>query len=205
MMLERLAGSNDIDALQVLADVTVPGNLGVRFRANKGYTQATPLNRFVDSVTPDSAVARRFGEMVDRYLNRHSDWEARDELRTWLNVWLANDTKVASSVGHRQVAQDVIPVSATLARIAGEGLAALAALEAERKLTAESLATALEAEKPVGEVLLAVAPHITRLVAAASPRTAAVAKLLAAPTDKAKTGATAKPAAARTVAVKKPE
>ena len=200
MMLERLAGSTDIDALQVLADVTVPGNIGVRFRANKGYTQATPLNRFVDSVTPDSAVARRFGEMVDRYLNHHSDWEARDELRTWLNVWLANDTKVASAVGHRQVAQEVIPASAMLARIAGEGLAALAALEAERKLTPESLATALDAEKPVGEVLLAVAPHITRLVAAASPRTAAVAKLLAPKTD-----AKPKTAVAKTTAAKKPE
>jgi hypothetical protein len=42
-------------------------------------------------------------------------------------------------------------------------------------------------------------------VAAASPRTAAVAKLLAPPTEKAKTDAKAKPAAAKTVALKKPE
>jgi hexosaminidase len=177
-MLERLAGSSDIDALKVLADVTEPGALGLRHKVNPHYMQGTPLNRFVDAVLPDSATARRFGEMVDRYLNHHSDSEARDELRSALNLWITNDTKVSASIGRRQIAQDVIPVSATLARIAGEGLAALAALEAERKLTPESIITALEGEKPVGEVLLAVAPHITRLVAAASPRTAAVLKIL---------------------------
>jgi hexosaminidase len=178
MMLERLAGSTDIDALEVLADVTEPGNLGLRHRVNPNYNQGTPLNRFVDVVNPDSAVARHFGEMVDRYLNHHSDWEARDELRIWLNVWNANDTKLQAAVGKRQVAADVLPVSTMLARLAAEGLAALAGLEAERKLTPESLTAALEGEKPVGEVLIAVAPHITRLVASASPRTAAVLKIL---------------------------
>ncbi len=178
-MLERLAGSNDIDALQVLADVTEPGSLGLRHRVNPNYMQSSPLNRFVDAVIPDSTVARHFGEMVDRYLNRHSDSEARDELRTWLNLWISNDTKVTAAIGQRLVARDVVPVSALLARIAAEGLAGLAALQAERKLTPESLQTVLEGEKPVGEVLLAVAPHITRLVAAASPRTAAALEVLA--------------------------
>ena len=178
LMLERLAGSNDIDALQVLADVTEPGALGLRHRVNPNYTQSTPLNRFVDAVRPDSAVARHLGEMVDRYLTRHSDSEARDELRTWLSLWIANDTRVTAAIGKRLVAQDAVPVSALLSRIAAEGLAALAALEAERKLTPESLKTVLEGEKPVGEVLLAVAPHIIRLVAAASPRTAAALKVL---------------------------
>ena len=177
-MLERLAGSNDIDALQVLADVTEPGALGLRHRVNPNYTQSTPLNRFVDAVRPDSAVARHLGEMVDRYLTRHSDSEARDELRTWLSLWIANDTPLTAAIGKRLVAQDAAPVSALLSRIAAEGLAALAALEAERKLTPESLKTVLEGEKPVGEVLLAVAPHISRLVAAASPRTAAALKVL---------------------------
>ena len=177
-MLERLAGSNDIDALQVLADVTEPGALGLRHRVNPNYTQSTPLNRFVDAVRPDSAVARHLGEMVDRYLTRHSDSEARDELRTWLSLWIANDTRLTAAIGKRLVAQDAAPVSALLSRIAAEGLAALAALEAERKLTPESLKTVLEGEKPVGEVLLAVAPHISRLVAAASPRTAAALKVL---------------------------
>ena len=177
-MLERLAGSNDIDALQVLADVTEPGALGLRHRVNPNYTQSTPLNRFVDAVRPDSAVARHLGEMVDRYLTRHSDSEARDELRTWLSLWIANDTPLTAAIGKRLVAQDAVPVSALLSRIAAEGLAALAALQAERKLTPESLKTVMDGEKPVGEVLLAVAPHISRLVAAASPRTAAALKVL---------------------------
>jgi hexosaminidase len=170
-MLARLTGLNDIDPLRTLADVTEPGELALRHHVNPNYTQSTPLNRFVDAVVPDSDVARHFGELVDRYLSHHSDTEARDGLRAAMNLWIANDTKVSDSLGKRQVAQDALPVSAMLARIAAEGLVALAALEAEKRLPFDSLAAAQEGEKPVGEVRLAVGPHITRLVAAVTPKT----------------------------------
>lgn len=169
-MLERLAGTSDIAPLKMLADVTEPGPLSLRHHVNPNYMQSTPLNRFVDAVLPDSDVARHFGELVDRYLSHHSDTEARDELRALMTLWVTGETKVAETIGKREIAQSALPVSAMLAKISGEGLAALAALEAERRLTAESLDAAMEGEKPVGEVKLAVAPHIRRLVAAASPR-----------------------------------
>ncbi len=59
-MLERLAGSNDIEALKTLADVLSPGDLGLRHRVKSDYTQSTPLNRLVDAARPDPPVARRF-------------------------------------------------------------------------------------------------------------------------------------------------
>ena len=120
-MLARLTGLNDVDPLKTLADVVEPGELALRHHANPSGTQSTPLNRFVDAVVPDSDVARHFGELVDRYLAHHSDTEARDGLRAWMNLWIANDPKVTESVGKRQVAQDALPVSAMLARDAAEG------------------------------------------------------------------------------------
>ena len=40
LALERLTGSDDIEALQVLADVLEPGSLGLRHRVNPNYTQS---------------------------------------------------------------------------------------------------------------------------------------------------------------------
>lgn len=152
VLLQRLAGSNDIDALKVLADVLEPGPLGLRHRVNPDYSQSTPLNRLVDAARPDSAVARRFSALVDRYLAHRSDTAARDEIRQWLALWARNDAKLRPLIAKRRILQDAAPVSALLSRIAGK--------PQEVDLAA--------AQKPVGEVNLAVAAAIARLGSAAN-------------------------------------
>jgi hexosaminidase len=161
LLLEGLAGSGDIDALKVLADVSEPGTLGLRHRVNPDYAQDTPLNRFVDAARPDSPVARRFNDLADRYLRRPGDTAARDEIRQWLGIWASNDAKLQPLIARRGILRDAATVSAALSKISGQALAALSGAPAGK-----DDADIQAAQKPIGEVRLAVAPAIAKLVGA---------------------------------------
>jgi hexosaminidase len=140
LMLERLAGSSNIAALKTLADVVSPGDLGLRHRVNPNYNQQTPLNRFVDTVRPDPPVARHFAELVER-----KDPEAK----LWLQIWAANDAKLS-----RDVLKEAAPVSELLSKIAAQALAG--------QTDTPEMKTA---QKPIGEVNLAVAKAIAAYAA----------------------------------------
>ncbi|MGD1070942.1 MAG: family 20 glycosylhydrolase [Bryobacteraceae bacterium] len=159
IMLERLVGSNDIDALEVLADVTEPGALGLRHHVNPDATQNTPLNRLVDAVRPESAVARHFNNLVDGYLANRNDAALRAEIRQWLSLWAGNDAKLEPLIAKRQILKDAAPVSQTLSKIAG------ATLTPSKKNRAEFEA----AQKPIGDMHLAVAEAIARLINSPAP------------------------------------
>jgi hexosaminidase len=154
IMLERLAGSTGIDALKVLADVTEPGALALRHHVNPDATQSTPLNRLVDAARPDSAVARHFSGLVDRYLVNRNDAALRSEIHQWLTLWAANDSKLEPLIAKRQILKDAAPVSQVLSKIAAEALAPSKINRAELE----------PAQKPIGDVHLAVAEAIARLI-----------------------------------------
>jgi hexosaminidase len=68
-MLHRLAGSHDIAALRVLADVVEPTKDYTRTEVfPQPPVKSTPLNRLADAARPESAVARQFAELVETYL-----------------------------------------------------------------------------------------------------------------------------------------
>jgi hypothetical protein len=161
MMLERLAGSSDIGAVKTLADVLDPGTLGLRHRVNPDYAQSTPLNRLVDAARPDPAVARHFAELVDRWLANRADVAARDEIHQWLTLWAANDTRLQPLIARRQILRDAGPVSTVLAHISDEALSAMAAGKTKPKKPGAELDAA---QKPIGEVTLAVAGPIAKLI-----------------------------------------
>ena len=69
-MLRRIAGSDDISALRVLADVVEPvKDYNRGDQAATEPTSADPLNRLVDAARPESLTARRFAEQVDQVLS----------------------------------------------------------------------------------------------------------------------------------------
>jgi hexosaminidase len=150
IMLERLAGSKDIEALQVLTDVLEPGSVAVRHHANPNYTQTTPLNRLVDTARPDSAVARHFAELVDRYAAHRNDTAAREEIRKWLKLWAGNHAKLQPLIAKSPILGEAAPVSAALSRMAASALA-------HKRVPVST--------KPVSEVTIAVASPIQRLMA----------------------------------------
>ena len=65
-MLRRIAGTDNIAALKALADVLEPVKDYTREEtAPAPATSASPLNRVVDAVRPESATARQFAEAVN--------------------------------------------------------------------------------------------------------------------------------------------
>src|SRR5258706_997370 len=74
-MLRRLAGTPDMTALQVLADVVEPVKGYSRYSADpaKHPTSETVLNRLVDASPPESEVARRFARLVNALASRQPD------------------------------------------------------------------------------------------------------------------------------------
>jgi len=145
-MLEKLAGSRDIAALKTVADVLEPGSLGLRRRVTPNSDQNTPLDRLVDALRPESSVARKFNDLVDRWLANKDDAAAREEVRGWLRLWAANDAKVRG-------VRDAAPASALLSRLASQALAGQPIIGQRRRA----------ALQPVGDLRLAVAPAILKL------------------------------------------
>ena len=94
-MLRRIAGTDDISALRVLADVVEPV---------KGYsreetspvepTSLMPLNRLIDATRPESATARHFAGLVNSLLAGQADAGTKEQIRNWLVLWKDNDARL---------------------------------------------------------------------------------------------------------------
>ena len=123
---------------------------------NPDATQSTPLNRLVDAARPDSAVARHFSGLVDRYLANRNEAASRSEIRQWLTLWAGNDAKLEPLIARREFLKDAAPVSQVLSKIAAEALASAKMNRAELEA----------AQKPIGDMRLAVAQAIARLIEA---------------------------------------
>lgn len=96
-MLQRIAapGANpeQFAALKTLADVVEPVKDYTREEtASAEPTSTTPLNRVVDAVHPESAPARHFGELVDKFIAASCHSPAEDALlRAQFIAWRDND------------------------------------------------------------------------------------------------------------------
>jgi hexosaminidase len=169
-MLARLTGGRPIEPLQVLADLVEPVKNYQRPRTQP-YTSLIPLNRLVDAARPESDVARRFGELVDRALAL--DRAARDSVAWWLVRWRDNDAALRALLDASPALAEVRPLADDLRDVANIGLAALgSASSAPSVASAASAASALErAAKPKAEVLLMIVPAVKRLVEAAATGT----------------------------------
>lgn len=141
------------EPLQTLADVLEPATFGQRIRTHK-YNQQTRLDQLVDRIPPESAVARKFAELVDA--------QDRVGLRSWLQRWRDNQAALE-------------PQASDLRRAAGIGLTALGDLDrSERPPEAwmtEQRGFLESLKKPQNELRLAIVPSIEKLltIAASSP------------------------------------
>jgi hexosaminidase len=178
-MLRRIAGPGTTPeeqaALGTLADVVEPVKDYTReATATAEPTSATPLNRLVDAVPLESDGARRFAELVDKYLSSSCrDADAAAQLRAQLSTWRDNDAKFQPLTQRSFLAKEVAATSQDFSAIAGVGLAAL---DVATKGTAapgdwktQQLAVVEQANKPKAQLLLMPTPAIQRLVEAVAP------------------------------------
>jgi hexosaminidase len=181
VMLARAAGTNDIAALDVLAQAVQPASITIREteaeKAGGIQTSDVPLNRMVDAIAPESDDARKFSAAVDQFIaSKFQDAAAEVHIRRKLTEWRDNDSALQPLLQNSFLLQEVAPVSQNLASLGAAGLQALDYIDARKTAPPEwklqQVARIQQATKPTGDLVLAVAPAVQKLVEASS--TAAV-------------------------------
>ena len=130
------------------------------------------LNRVVDAVPLESDTARRFGDLVDRYVAstcHDADVEAR--LRAQLTLWRDNDARLQPLAQRSFLVKEAAQTSQDLSALAKAGLAALDLIAkgagAPDSWKAEQTAAIQQIQKPKAQLLLMPAGAVQKLVDAA--------------------------------------
>jgi hexosaminidase len=172
LMLNRLAGVDDIAALRTLADAAEPVKDYTRADNIRGrWNFRAPLNRLVDAVNPESEAARRFGDLVKAYVQSgYQDRAAEGQVRTWLAAWRDNDAKLEPLLQKSFLLNEVAPISKGLSVLGAVGLQALDYLD-NSQLSPEAwrtqqLAAIRSAQAQRADLLIVVAAPVQQLVEA---------------------------------------
>ena len=173
-MLQRMAGTNDITGLRVLADVVEPVKDYNRWDDSKGPIDFhSPLTHMIDAVYPESDSAREFSNLVEQFAQSgFKDQAAEAQIRTRLTLWRDNDAQLHPLLKQSALLEEDIAASQNLAMIGAAGLEALDYLnkgQAEPDLwRAQQLVVIDQAKQPVAGLLLRVVAPVQQLVEAAS-------------------------------------
>ncbi len=172
-MLRRIAGTDDIAALKTLADVLEPVKDYTREEtAPAPATSASPLNRVVDAVRPESATARQFAEAVNELVGGAARPGTEARIRAMLRRWRDNQVELQPQFEKSLLLKEVAPVSQTLSALGGAGLTALDYLDRGELAPADwataQLALVEQARKAQAQLLIMVAPSVEKLIQASA-------------------------------------
>jgi hexosaminidase len=172
-MLRRIAGTDDVAALKVLADVLEPVKDYTREQtATEPATSAKPLNRVVDAVRPESVTARQFADSVNALVAGSARPGTEARVRSLLNRWRDNQLELQPLFEKSLLLKEVAPVSQNLSALGGVGLAALDYLDRGEKAPAawvsQQTAIVEQAKKPQSQLLIMVTPSIQKLIEASA-------------------------------------
>ncbi len=177
VMLARLAGRDDLAALNVLARAVQPASITIREteaqKAGGIQTSDVPLNRMVDAIAPESEDAREFSCAVEQFVaSKFQDSTAESYIRRKLMEWRDNDSALQPLLQNSFLLQEVAPVSQNLAALGATGLQALDYIAARKAVPAEwklqQVTMIQQAAKPTADLVLAVASAVQRLVETSS-------------------------------------
>jgi hexosaminidase len=176
-MLQRIAGPStpeEFAALTTLASVIEPVKDYTREEtATAEPTSLTPLNRVVDAVPLESATARHFNQLVDKFIAASChDAAAEQRLRSELTAWRDNDAKLQPLAQRSFLVKEVTATSQDLSTLGAVGLAALEFIAKGQHPTddwkAQQLAVLQQVGRPKSQLLLMPTPSVQKLVEAAS-------------------------------------
>jgi hexosaminidase len=176
-MLERIAGPatpEEFAALKTFADVLEPVKDYTRGDSTSWKAITTsPLNHIVDAVPPESDAARRFGELVDKFISTSClDDDTAQRLRAQFTVWRDNDARLRSLAQRSFLVQEAAGKSQDLSALGAMGLAALDVIArrqpAPDSWKAQQLSALEQLKKPQAQLLLVPVAAVQKLVEAAS-------------------------------------
>jgi hexosaminidase len=176
-MLQRIAGPStpeEFGALTTLASVVEPVKDYTREEtATSEPTSATPLNRLVDAVPLESASARHFGELVEKFVAASChDPAAETHLRAQLTAWRDNDAKLQPLAQRSFLVKEAAASSQDLSTLGAVGLAALDFIAKGQRppddWKVQQITLVQQIQKPKGQLLLMPAPAVQKLVEASA-------------------------------------
>jgi hexosaminidase len=119
--LDRIAGSQPVEPVRVLADAVE--SLGLGTGRTGRPTGVMPVNRFVDACQPESEVVRSTEMAARRFVaNPASDANDRAILRRQFEIWAANDAVFQTMAQDNNLLAEALPVSKDLAALGDAGL-----------------------------------------------------------------------------------
>jgi hexosaminidase len=168
-MLDRLSGDRPDESLKVLADASEALGLGPRKVDHN--TTATPLNRFVDAVRPESESVRLLEQAAARVAaTRPVPAADLKLLREQFSRWAGNDARFQRLADSSELLAELKPLSKDLAELGTIGLRALDYLAKGTPLAQGWIAGQLKElariEKPDADVVLAAARPVKLLLEA---------------------------------------
>ncbi len=170
LLLHRMTGRDDIAAARTLVDVVEPVKDYARMDNTKGaWDFRAPLDRLVDAASPESEVARRFGDLVHTYAQGgYKDQAAAAQIRTWLTIWRDNDAKLKPILRSSSLMQEDAPLSEDLSALGATGLQALDYLDksepSPESWRTQQAALLSRAQSPKADLLLMVVSPIQELL-----------------------------------------
>ncbi len=173
-MLHRMAGSADITALRVLADVVEPVKDYNRWDDAKGPIDFhAPLTRMIDAVYPESDAGRHFSDLVQAYVQSgYKDQAAEAHIRAWLTTWRDNDAHLRPLLDQSSLLQEDVPLSQSLSALGAAGLQALDYIDKSQAppdpWKTQQSALFDQAKKPMADMLLMVVAPVQQLVDASA-------------------------------------
>jgi hexosaminidase len=173
LMLQRMAGTGDVSALQTLADFVEPVKGYSRSDlASSEPTALTPLNRLVDAVQPESLGARRFSVQVDKFISGPIRPGAELEIRTTLTKWRDNDIQFRALAENSSFLQEALPISHDLSALGVAGLEALDYMDRGEKAPdswkSQQINLAQAAIQPRAQLILMIAAPMQKLIQASA-------------------------------------
>jgi hexosaminidase len=172
-MLRRIAGSDDISALKVLADVLEPVKDYTREEtAPASATSLLPLNRVVDAVRPESATARQFADAVNDLVGNAAKPGSEARMKDILKRWRDNQAELQPQVEKSLLLKEVAPLSQNLSALGAAGLAALYYIDrgqaAPPEWVTQQTAVIEQARKAQAQLLITVTPSVEKLIQASA-------------------------------------
>jgi len=173
LMLQRMAGTADVSALQTLADFVEPVKGYSRSDlASSEPTALTPLNRLVDAVQPESLGARRFSAQVEKFISGPIRPGAELEIRSTLTKWRDNDIQFRALAENSSFLQEALPISHDLSALGAAGLEALDYMDRGEKAPdswkSQQISLAQAAIQPRAQVILMIAAPVQKLIQASA-------------------------------------
>jgi hexosaminidase len=180
--LARMAGTDNIAALLVLAAATEPASIQIREKEAESaggiQTSDMALNRMVDVIVPESESARGFSAEVNQFIaSNFQDAKAEAYIRDSLTLWRDNDAQLQPLLQGSYLLKEVSPISRNLGALGAAGLQALNYIDKQERAPdswlTQQIAMAQDAAKPTADLILAVAPAVQKLINATSSGAAA--------------------------------